>query len=425
MLPREKDLKRKKSSIPPVLPEDPKPVIGRRQYRVIISVLGALAAIGPFSVDMYLPGFPAIAADLSTDIAHVGLSLTSYFIGISLGQIAYGPFMDRFGRKRPLMLGLVTYIAAALGCAFSSSVTSLIILRFFLALGACVGMAGSRAVVRDLFSGTETARVLSALVMVFGVSPIIAPTIGGIVVASLGWRFIFLILAGIGGAVLFAISRFLRESKGVDTSISLRPGAVASEYLSLFKKPAFVTYTFASAAAVGGFFAYISGSPFVYMKLLGFTATQFGWMYGVNAVGLIASSQLNRLWLRRAGSAQVLARVTAAQFLVIAVLLAWPSQGFAAEAAIITLVFFYIFLFGFVNPNAMALALQPFTRNAGSASAMMGSIQMIVGASASGLVSYLHDGTYMPMIWVMAGCTGISLAMLGGDAFLMKRGTRC
>ena len=419
----QKDPEWKETSIPPVLPEDPKPVIGGRQYRVIISVLGALSAIGPFSVDMYLPGFPAIATDLSTDIAHVGLSLTSYFVGISLGQIAYGPLMDRYGRKKPLMLGLIVYIAAALGCALSSSVSSLITLRFFLALGACVGMAGSRAVVRDLFSGAETARVLSALVMVFGVSPIIAPTIGGIVVASLGWRFIFLILAAIGGAVLFAIGRFLRESKGVDVSISLRPGNVALEYLNLFKEPSFVTYTFASAAAVAGFFAYISGSAFVYMKLLGFTETQFGWMYGVNAVGLITSSQLNRLWLRRIGSAQVLARVTVAQSLVIAALLVWPSRGFVGEAGIITLVFCYIFFFGFVNPNSMALALQPFTRNAGSASAMLGSIQMLAGASASGLVSYLHDGTAMPMIWVMAGCTGASLAILGGGAFLMNRRT--
>ena len=423
-LSREKNLRRKNSSISLVLPEDPKPAIGRRQYRVIISVLGALSAIGPFSVDMYLPGFPAIATDLSTDIAHVGLSLTSFFIGISLGQIVHGPMMDRYGRKKPLMLGLVVYIVAALGCAFSPSVLSLIILRFFLALGACVGMTGSRAVVRDLFSGAETARVLSALVMVFGVSPIIAPTIGGMVVANFGWRFIFLILAAIGMAVLFAVGRFLRESKGVDTSISFRPGDVIFEYLNLFKEPSFVTYTFASAAAVAGFFAYISGSAFVYMKLLGFTETQFGWMYGANAVGFIASSQLNRLWLRRQGSAQILTRVTAAQSLVMAVLLVWPSGGFVGTIGIITLVFCYLFLFGFINPNAMALALQPFTRNAGSASAMIGSIQMIAGASASGLVSCLYDGTAMPMIQVMAGCTGVSLALLGGVAFLMNRRPR-
>jgi len=157
--------------------EEPKPVMGKRQYRVIVVVLGALSAIGPFSTDMYLPGFPSIASGLSTDIATVGLTLTSYFVGISLGQLACGPVMDRYGRKGPFIVGLLTYILAALGCAVAPSISALVVLRFFLALGGCVGMAGSRAVVRDLFSGTEMARVLSTLVMVFGVAPIIAPTI--------------------------------------------------------------------------------------------------------------------------------------------------------------------------------------------------------------------------------------------------------
>jgi DHA1 family bicyclomycin/chloramphenicol resistance-like MFS transporter len=393
----------------------------RKQYNTTIWLLGSLAAIGPFSIDMYLPGFPAIAADLSTDMAHVGLTLTSYFVGISFGQIAYGPLMDRFGRKKPLMLGLLVYILAALGCALSPSVSVLVTLRFLLALGGCVGMAGSRAVVRDLFSGREIARVLSALVMVFGVAPIIAPTLGGMVVKAFGWRYIFVVLAVIGAAVLVALSRFLRESKGADTSISLHPKKVILEYLGLFREPAFVTYTFTSAAAVGGFLAYISGSAFVYMKLFGFTATQFGWMYSANAVGLIAASQINRLWLRRLDSARILRSVTVAQFCLVAVLFVLPLNGFIGKAGFISLVFCYLFLFGFVNPNAMALALHPFTRNAGSASALIGCIQMVGGASASGLVSCLYDGTAMPMIWVMAGCTGITLLVLGGSGLLMKR----
>lgn len=393
----------------------------RRQYNTIIWLLGSLAAIGPFSIDMYLPGFPAIAADLSTDMAHVGLTLTSYFVGISIGQIAYGPLMDRFGRKKPLMLGLIVYIVAALGCALSPSVSVLITLRFFLALGGCVGMAGSRAVVRDLFSGVEIARALSALVMVFGVAPIIAPTIGGLVVKAFGWRYIFVVLAAIGAAVLVALSRFLRESKGADTSISLHPKKVTLEYLGLFREPAFVAYSLVTAAAGGGFLAYISGSAFIYMKLFGFTATQFGWMYSANAVGLITASQINRFWLRRLDSARILQIVTATQFCLVAVLSVVPLNGFIGKAGFIGLIFCYLFLFGFVNPNAMALALHPFTRNAGSASALIGCIQMVGGASASGLVSYLYDGTAMPMIWVMAGCTGISLLVLSGSGLFMKR----
>ena len=351
----------------------------RRQYNTLILLLGTLSAIGPFAVDMYLPGFPAIAADLGTDIAHVGLSLTSYFIGISIGQIGCGPVMDRFGRKKPLIVGLLLYIGAALGCAFSRSVDSLVTLRLFMALGGCVGMAGSRAVVRDLFSGAETARVLSALVMIFGVAPIVAPTVGGFVVATVGWRFIFVILAAIAAAVFIAVSRLLEESKGPDPSISLKPGNIVRQYLGLFREPVFSIYTFASAASVGGFFAYISGSPFVYMKLLGFTETEFGWIYAINAIGLISASQLNRVWLRRQGSATVLRTVIIAQFVVIFGLVAGLLTGISGKVGIVSLIFCYLFLFGFVNPNAMGLALQPFTRTAGSASALLGSLQMVAG----------------------------------------------
>lgn len=392
----------------------------RKQYNTLILVLGSLSAIGPLSVDMYLPGFPAIAADLSTDIAHVGFSLTSFFVGISIGQIAYGPVMDRYGRKKPMLIGLIVFIIASLGCALSRSISTFITLRFFLALGGCVGMVGSRAIVRDLFSGSEVARVLSALVMVFGVAPIVAPTIGGLVVKALGWRFVFVILAAIGLAVLIALGRSLRESRKADASISLHPKSVALEYLGLFREPAFVVYTFAGACAAAGFFAYISGSAFVYMDLLGFTETQFGWMYGVNAVGLIAGSQVNRLWLKKQGSSRILLKVTGAQLCVVVALLFLPPGGFAVKLGFMGLVFCYLFFCGFVNPNAMALALHPFTRNAGSASALMGSIQMIAGGSASWLLSYLFNGTALPMVFVMVGCTCISLVMLVIGALFMK-----
>jgi len=397
-----------------------RPVIQRKQHTSILLVLGFMSAIGPLSVDMYLPGFPAIAADLKTDISHVGLSLTSFFIGIAIGQLAYGPVMDRYGRKKPLIFGLLVYIAASLGCAFAPSIHFLIALRLLLALGGCVGMAGSRVIVRDLFSGSEIARALSMLVLVFGVAPIIAPTIGGLVVAVLGWRFIFLILAVIATLVLIAVYRFLPESKGADTSISLHPKHAVLEYFKVFKDRAFLTSALASAAATAGFLAYISGSPFVYMKLLGFTETQFGWIYGANALGLIAASQINRMWLRSRSSTEVLYLATVAQFCVVTVLLTGLLIGFSGKIAILVLILCYLFCLGFVSPNAMALALQPFTRNVGSASALIGSFQMVAGASASGLLSYLHNGTAIPMVAVMAGCAGISLAVLHGAAVSAK-----
>jgi DHA1 family bicyclomycin/chloramphenicol resistance-like MFS transporter len=307
------------------------------------------------------------------------------------------------------------YIAAALGCAFSPSIYFLIALRLFLALGGCVGLVGSRAIVRDLFSGSEIARVLSMLMMVFGVAPIVAPTIGGLVVAALGWQFIFLILAAIAAFILVAVSRFLPESKGTDTSMSLRPKEVLLEYLNVSREPAFVRHTLASAAATAGFFSYISGSPFVYMKLFGFTETQFGWIYGANVLGLIIASQINRIWLRRRSSAEVLLMANVAQVCVAVMLLAGTHFGFIGTMATIGLIFCYLFSFGFVGANAIALALQPFTRNAGSASALIGSIQMVLAASASGLVSYLHNGTAMPMLSLMAGCAIVCLVLLRGS----------
>lgn len=383
-----------------------------REHTILVLLLGSLSAVGPFSVDMYLPGFPAIANDFGTDTAHIAFTLTSYFVGIALGQLAYGPIMDRYGRRKPLLLGLLIYIAAAVGCVFAWSVEILVVLRFFLAVGACVGMTGSRAIVRDLFSGSEIARMLSMLMMVFGVAPIVAPTVGGIVVAGLGWRYIFVVLALIAALVFVAARRYLPESKGADPSVSLQPKKVALEYVTVFKNRDFLVYTFSSAAAFGGFFSYISDSPFVYMKLLGFSETQFGWIYGANALGFIGASQMNRALLRRYGSLELLKAATGTMLCFALILMAGTIMGSVGPAGTISLVFCYLFCLGFVGPNAMALTLQPFSRNAGMAAALMGSLQMMAGASASVLVSCFHDGTTVPMVSMMAGCAALSLATL-------------
>jgi MFS transporter, DHA1 family, multidrug resistance protein len=394
---------------------------GRKGYGTLILVLSSMMAIGPFSTDMYLPGFLAIAKGLGTDIAHVGLSLTSYFIGVAIGQIAYGPMLDRYGRRRPLMLGFLVYTVASLGCAFSPTIHVLVAMRFFAALGGCVGMVGSRAVVRDLFSGTEMARMLSLLMMVFGIAPVIAPTVGSLMVSAFGWRYIFLVLAGISFLVFLAIYRFLVETKGSDASISLHPKMVMLEYLDVFRDRTFITYALAAAAATAGFFCYITGSPFVYMELLNFTEREFGWLYSGNVLGLILSSQVNRILLRKLTGAQILRMVTAFQFCLVLVLVTGGITGFMSKAGILSLIFGYLFCFGFVMSNAVALALEPFSRNAGSASALIGSLQMMAGAVASGLVSFLHNGTLFPMAGMMAGCTAISLLLLYGSVLFKQR----
>ena len=388
--------------------------MNKREQNIIILILGALAALGPFAIDMYLPGFPAIAKDLRTDISHVALSLTSYFIGISVGQLIYGPLVDRFGRKKPLLFGLTLFVLAAVGCAFVPTVEWLIGLRLLLALGGCVGMVASRAVVRDVFPVKDIPKVFSMLMLVMGVAPIIAPTVGGFVTANFGWRFIFVVLAAIGLSVLLLIVFLLPESKGPDPTMSLRPKRVLGDFLSVLRNPVFLTYAFAASTAQAGLFAYITGSPFVFMEIFGLSETQYGWVFGMNAFGFIAGSQFNNLMLRKRTSAQITLGAGVVQFTAGMLLLLGNYFGFLSAPGSLILIFSYLFCLGVLAPNASALALAPFARNAGSASALMGSAQMAIGAVASALISTFHNGTSLPMMATMAGATIVSLSLLLG-----------
>ncbi|MCU7494076.1 MAG: multidrug effflux MFS transporter [Ignavibacteria bacterium] len=362
----------------------------------IIYVLGFLTAIGPFSIDAYIPGFPSIAQDLQTDIEHVTLSLTSYFIGISIGQLLYGPVLDRFGRKKPLLAGLAIYMASAIGCAFAPSIGLLIAYRFLLAIGGCVGMVASRAVVRDLFSAHETAKVFSMMMLVMGVAPILAPILGGFIVASAGWRYIFLLLLIVSAAMTFVINKYLPETKEADPAVSFHPFKLVSGYFSLFSNRTFFVYAVASGAASAALFSYISDSSFVFIQLFGIPEAYFGWIYGLNAMALVSASQFNRLWLSGRTSRQITIVTIILQFAASVILVASVILN-VHHLIVMALIFFYLFWLGFLNPNTTSLALEPFKKNAGTASAMLGSMQMVFGAAASALVSLFHNGTALPM----------------------------
>jgi DHA1 family bicyclomycin/chloramphenicol resistance-like MFS transporter len=384
----------------------------KRQQNLILLVLGSLAAIGPFAVDMYLPGFSAIGRDLKTSPTLVGLTLTSYTLGISIGQLFAGPILDRFGRKKPIMIGLLLFVAAGVGCSFAPSIYVLIILRFFLALGCCVGMVGTNAVVRDLFSGNEIARAMSIMMMVFSLAPITAPVIGGMVVAVVGWRSIFTVLAVIGIVVTIAVKMLLPETQGGDPSISLHPLQVIKGYVRVLKERQFVTYTLMAGTGSASLFSYITSSPFVYVDLFDFSARQFGWIFGGNALTVTLANQVNRVLLKRIGPARVLFLASMAQTAVAIVLFGGAWTGFLGKYPMVVLIACFLFCFGFVLPNATALLLQPFERNAGSASALSGATLMITGTLASGLVSYLHNGTAIPMTLVMGICAALGLVLM-------------
>jgi len=388
----------------------------------LIIILGLLTAIGPLSIDMYLPAFPDIAKGLNTTVASVMLSLSSFFIGISVGQLIYGPLLERFGRKTPLYFGLVIYAFAAWGCATASTVDSLIVFRLFQALGGCVGMVASRAMVRDLFEVKDNAKIFSTLMLVVAVSPIIAPTLGGYITAYLGWRYIFGMLIIVIAIIIAGIYFILPESKKPDPNFSLKPSSILKTYATIVKHPQFAMYTFTGAVAYAGLYVYISGSPYVFMILFKVTERHYGWIFAIIAAGLIGASQLNSFFLKKYSSEQIIRAALYLQSIIGAVLVSLTIFGFSELYSTITLIFLFLCCQGFIFPNASALSMAPFGHNAGSASALMGFIQMSVGAVMSAMVSILQNDSALAMTGIMASCsiTASILYTLGKKVILNK-----
>jgi MFS transporter, DHA1 family, multidrug resistance protein len=387
-------------------------MMNKKRRSLLVLILGLLSAIGPLSIDMYLPGFPAIAADLHTSVDMVSYSLSSFFIGICVGQLICGPLLDRFGRKRPLYGGLLIYIIASLGCAMSNSVEMLIAFRFLQAIGGCVGMVAPGAIVRDMFPVNESAKVFSLLILVLGVSPIIAPTFGSYLIAAFGWHSVFIILSVIVALLFLAVVFLLPESKTPDPSFSLRPETILSSYLNVLKEPQFYTYALAGAIAAAGLFAYLAGSPFVFMNLFKVSPKVYGWIFAVIAAGLITSSQLNTLFLRKFNSSQIIRVTLMVQASIGVLLFTGSALGWLNIYATIGLIFLFLSCQGFSFPNSAALSLAPFKKEAGSASALMGALQMGLGAFASAMVGFINNGTSLPMTGIMASCAALGLIVL-------------
>lgn len=394
--------------------------MNKKNSTALILTLGLLSATSSLSIDMYLPGFPAIASDLNTTIPQIALSLTSYFIGIAAGQLFFGPIIDRYGRKTPLMLGVILYFLSSLGCSLTTSAEGLIVLRFFQALGGCAGMVINRAMVRDLFPPSENARIFSILMLIMGVSPIIAPTFGGYITSGFGWRYVFVTLTIIAAIQLMLSWLVLPESKGPDSTASLAPKEVISRFLLVLKQPAFFTYALVSGFGSAGMFAYITGSPFVFMKLFNVSETQYGWIFGANAFGLIACSQVNRLLLRKYSSKEIIIPAVAVQFGSGVLLFLGTLTGMLGPLATLTLIFSYVIMQGFITPNATSLFLEPFAKNTGIASALSGSMLMIFAGLSSAAVSNLHNGTALPMAIVMAACITTSFLSLVIGRIIIK-----
>ncbi len=391
-----------------------------KTYLKLILTLGSLTALGPFSIDMYLPGFPAIARDLHTTVPQVAYSLSSYFIGISIGQLIYGPLLDRFGRKYPLYVGLLIYIAAALGCFASASIDALIVWRFVQAIGGCAASVAAMAMVRDLFPVSDIARVFSKLILVVGLSPLIAPTAGGYLTAALGWQSVFVSLAIIAVLILTAVRFTLPETKGPDPSHVLHPVLILRNFWSILKTPQFYTYTLAGSIAFSGLFVYISGSPVVFMEYFRVTERQYGWIFAFLAMGLIGASQMNTLLLKRYRSEQIVLAAMVCQSLIGIFFYTGITFGWLGLGGTIATIFCFLSCAGLTMPNSTALSLAPFERNAGSASSVMGAMQMGIGALATVVVGSLDAHSAVPMAGAMAMTAMLGLMILTGGSRMMR-----
>lgn len=367
-------------------------------------LLAALTAFAPLSIDMYLPALPSIAADFGTDTTAAQFTLSSFFIGLALGQVVYGPLADRHGRKPPLYAGLALYCVASLGCALATSLPMLIVLRFMQALGGCAGIVIARAIVRDCYDAHASARVFSLLVLIMGLAPILAPLLGGWILWLIGWRAIFVVLMLFGLGCLLAVWRRLRETRPPDLVLDAGIRPALAVYRELLGERRFLGYVLAGGLAHAGIFAYITGSPHVFIEVYGVPPQHFGWLFGLNALGLIASTQINRYLLSRISADTILRRANRATALLGLGLVTVAAGGWGGLPLLMLMLMGYSVSLGFTAPNAMANALAYQAHRAGSASALLGSLQFSLATLASAMAGLAGHGSALPMAAIIAGC---------------------
>ena len=383
---------------------------GRQLHRDsprLLALLAAMVALGPLSVDMYLPAMPIMMKAFDTGISQMHLTLSSYLTGFALFHLACGPLADRFGRKPVLAAGTVLFVIACLGCSQSSSVQEMLLFRFLQGVGACVGPTLARAVARDVYGPTGAARALSIIAMLMALAPAIAPTVGGLLLLVLPWPSVFFFLAAYGLMMIVLIQIFLPES--LPQVQSLHPLVILRNYRELIADPLFLTVTIASGLVYSGLMVYLASSSFVFIDMLGVPVQYYGPIFLGSVVGYICGSALSARLSRRFDSEQVMQlgvalAVTATSLLLVGSHL-WPTSVLALMLPMIV----YSTAMGLVLPHAMAIALRPFPHIAGTASALLGFIQMSLSAVASALTGQFLTTSPAPMVWAMVA---ISLAVL-------------
>jgi MFS transporter, DHA1 family, multidrug resistance protein len=373
----------------------------------LLPVLGMLVAFAPLSIDMYLPALPALGRDLGASADQVQGTLALYFVGLALGQLLYGPLSDRYGRKKPLVAGFLLYLLASAGCALAPDLPTLMACRLAQALGGCAGVVIPMAMVRDRFDQANSARALSRLMLVMGAAPMLAPIAGAQLLALFGWRAIFWVLAGCALAALLLVHLALPETLAPGRRRPVTALGALRSWRELLGDRRYLLPALGGGLASAAMFAYIAASPFVLIGQHGLTPAQYGWVFGANACGLIAASQLNHRLLARLHPDVVLLRALAGMCVAAAALLA--SAVLAAPIWVLLLALFCtIAVLGFIMPNASAAAMATAGERAGSAAAVLGTLRFGAAAIAGAVVG---EGA-VSMALVMGVCAVASLLLV-------------
>jgi DHA1 family bicyclomycin/chloramphenicol resistance-like MFS transporter len=377
----------------------------------MIVVLGLLVALGPLTIDMYLPALPRIADDLSVSSSVVQLTLTGTLAGLALGQLIIGPLSDSLGRRRPLMAGIVLHMLASVVCFFAPNIEVLGVARGVQGIGAAATMVVSFAVVGDLFPESVAATVFSRLMLVLGVAPVIAPSLGAAVLLNASWHWVFAALVVLAGALLLLAALALPETLPPSHRRPLKVAGIAKTYLGLFRDVRFVVLVLIAALAMSGLFAYVAGASFVLQGRYGLDQQTFALVFGAGAVALIGATQVNVVLLRRFPPASIVVWALVASTAAGAVFVGLAASGVGGLAAFVVPVWAILAAMGLVIPNAPALALSRHPEAAGTAAALLGAAQFSLGAAVAPFVGVLGNDEFALAV-VMTSGAGIALLAL-------------